>query len=49
LLTRVRHYRGLGTTLPRIKQLLAEFRFTSIGAALRADDRSASASAQEMA
>jgi hypothetical protein len=30
LLTRIRHYRGLSRTLPRIKRLLAEFRFTSV-------------------
>ena len=30
LLTRIRHYRGLGRTLPRLERLLAEFRFTSV-------------------
>ncbi len=29
-LTRVRHYRGLGRTLPRLERLLGEFRFTSV-------------------
>ena len=29
-LTRVRHYRGLDRTVPRLEQLLAEFRFTSV-------------------
>ncbi len=29
-LTRVRHYRGLDKALPRLEQLLAEFRFTSV-------------------
>ena len=29
-LTRVRHYGGLGVTLPRLERLLAEFRFTSV-------------------
>lgn len=31
LLTRVRHYRGLAKTLPRIEQLLQEFRFAAMG------------------
>jgi polysaccharide deacetylase family protein (PEP-CTERM system associated) len=31
LLTRLRHYRGLAKTLPRIERLLAEFPFTSLG------------------
>jgi polysaccharide deacetylase family protein (PEP-CTERM system associated) len=30
LLSRVRHYTGLERTLPRLKRLLAEFRFTSV-------------------
>jgi len=30
LFTRIRHYRGLARTLPRLEQLLAEFRFTSV-------------------
>jgi polysaccharide deacetylase family protein (PEP-CTERM system associated) len=30
LLTRVRHYRGLAKTLPRLERLLEEFRFTSV-------------------
>ena len=29
-LTRVRHYRGLGRTLPRLERLLGEFRFQSV-------------------
>ncbi len=29
-LTRVRHYTGLGRTLPRLERLLSEFRFTAI-------------------
>lgn len=29
-LTRIRHYRGLEKTLPRLERLLAEFRFTSV-------------------
>lgn len=28
--TRIRHYRGLARTLPRLERLLAEFRFTSV-------------------
>jgi polysaccharide deacetylase family protein (PEP-CTERM system associated) len=31
-LTRLRHYRGLEATLPRLERLLAEFRFTSVAA-----------------
>jgi polysaccharide deacetylase family protein (PEP-CTERM system associated) len=31
LLTRLRHYRGLAKTLPRIERLLGEFSFTSLG------------------
>jgi polysaccharide deacetylase family protein (PEP-CTERM system associated) len=31
LLTRIRHYRGLSTTLARVERLLAEFRFDAIG------------------
>ena len=50
LITRLRHYRGLSQTLPRIKQLLSEFRFTSIGAALtRASDGASTVTASEMA
>jgi hypothetical protein len=30
LLTRVRHYRNLGRTLPRLRILLDKFRFTSV-------------------
>ena len=30
LVTRVRHYRGLVKTMPRLEQLLTEFRFTSV-------------------
>src|SRR5690349_24316094 len=30
-LTQVRHYGGLGRTLPRLRRLLDEFRFTAIG------------------
>ncbi len=30
LITRVRHYRGLAKTLPRLERLLEEFRFTSV-------------------
>jgi len=30
LITRIRHYRGLARTLPRLERLLAEFRFTSV-------------------
>ena len=30
LITRLRHYRGLAETLPRMEQLLASYRFTSI-------------------
>ncbi|HKS05747.1 MAG TPA: XrtA system polysaccharide deacetylase [Gemmatimonadaceae bacterium] len=36
-LTRVRHYRGLRQTLPRIERLLGEFQFGTIGSALAAD------------
>ena len=43
LLTRVRHYRGLDKTLPRIERLLSEFRFGSIGAALSANPSMAGA------
>ena len=32
-LTRVRHYRGLESTLPRLERLLGEFRFTSVARA----------------
>lgn len=32
LLTRVRHYRNLGRTLPRLQQLLEKFKFTSVAA-----------------
>lgn len=35
-LTRVRHYRGLGLTLPRLERLLSEFRFTSVARHLAA-------------
>ena len=42
LVTRVRHYRGLSQVLPRLEQLLTEFRFTSINTAL-APDRPAAA------
>ncbi len=39
LLTRLRHYGGLGRTWPRLERLLAEFRFTSIAGGLGlADD-----------
>ncbi len=30
LVTRIRHYRGLARTLPRLERLLGEFRFTSV-------------------
>ena len=30
LVTRIRHYRGLAKTLPRLEKLLKEFRFTSV-------------------
>ncbi|HET8624184.1 MAG TPA: XrtA system polysaccharide deacetylase [Gemmatimonadales bacterium] len=30
LVTRIRHYNGLGRTLPRLERLLARFRFTSV-------------------
>lgn len=36
LLTRMRHYRGLGRTLQRVRQLLQEFRFTSIASVMDA-------------
>lgn len=48
-LTRLRHYRGLSTTLPRLEQLLREFRFTSaarrmsLGAETTTSARAASA------
>jgi polysaccharide deacetylase family protein (PEP-CTERM system associated) len=38
-LTRVRHYRGLERTLPRLERLLTEFRFTSVAAAFGLDAR----------
>jgi polysaccharide deacetylase family protein (PEP-CTERM system associated) len=38
-LTRVRHYRGLERTLPRLERLLAEFRFTSVATAFGLDAR----------
>ena len=38
-LTRVRHYRGLARTLPRLERLLTEFRFTSVAAAYALDSR----------
>jgi polysaccharide deacetylase family protein (PEP-CTERM system associated) len=31
LLTRIRHYRGLDKTLPRIERLLSEFQFSAMG------------------
>lgn len=34
MLTRMRHYGGLSTTMTRLRRLLGEFRFTSIGSAL---------------
>jgi polysaccharide deacetylase family protein (PEP-CTERM system associated) len=34
-LTRLRHYRGLSVTLPRLEQLLSEFRFTSVARRLQ--------------
>lgn len=34
--TRLRHYRGVERTLPRVRQLLREFRFTSIASFLEA-------------
>lgn len=34
LLTRLRHYRGLARTLPRIERLLSEFSFTTIASRL---------------
>jgi polysaccharide deacetylase family protein (PEP-CTERM system associated) len=43
-LTRVRHYRGLRRTLPRIERLLSEFRFGAIGPALAARPAMATAS-----
>lgn len=36
LLTRLRHYTGLGRTLPRLERLLREFRFTAIAEHLAA-------------
>ena len=30
LLTRTRHYGGLGRTMPRLERLLSQFRFTSV-------------------
>ena len=41
-LTRVRHYRGLERTMPRLDQLLTEFRFTSVASAFALDARSPS-------
>lgn len=38
VLNRVRHYRGLGRTLERVEQLLAEFRFRSIRSYLSAGE-----------
>ena len=29
-ITRIRHYRGLERTLPRLERLLTEFRFSSV-------------------
>ncbi len=37
-LTRVRHYRNLDKTLPRIERLLSEFRFTSVLQRMRNDE-----------
>lgn len=34
-ITRVRHYRGLDRTMPRLERLLGEFRFTSVRHSLR--------------
>lgn len=36
-LTRMRHYGGLGRTLPRLERLLSEFRFTSVARHLAAE------------
>jgi len=38
-LTRLRHYRGLSRTLPRLERLLTEFQFTTIASALGAERR----------
>jgi polysaccharide deacetylase family protein (PEP-CTERM system associated) len=38
--TRVRHYRGLHETLPRLERLLSEFRFTSVARMRRRGPRS---------
>ena len=38
-LTRIRHYRGLTRTLPRLERLLSEFRFTSVAQAFGLDRR----------
>ena len=35
-LSRIRHYRNLHKTEPRLQRLLRDFRFTSVGALLRA-------------
>ena len=34
MVTRLRHYGGLASTMPRLRRLLGEFRFTSIGSVL---------------
>ena len=40
-LTRVRHYRGLDRTMPRLERLLGEFRFTSVQRSLDREGTSA--------
>jgi UDP-N-acetylglucosamine 2-epimerase (non-hydrolysing) len=44
-LTRVRHYRGLSTTLPRLERLLRDFRFTSIARGMSLGPENAAARA----
>jgi UDP-N-acetylglucosamine 2-epimerase (non-hydrolysing) len=47
-LTRVRHYRKLNATLPRLERLLTEFRFTSIARGMRIDAGIASRSSASL-
>lgn len=38
-LTRLRHYRGLGRTMPRLERLLSEYQFTSVARHIAAAER----------
>jgi hypothetical protein len=45
LVTRLRHYRGLGRTRARLERLFSEFRFTSISRGLDSSNNSSAAGA----